>query len=267
MFKLYSEISALGRFTNGHLTEFIDSIDSMQWFEVDGGVAYICPEKTDYYFGHAVNLYAAPTDDVVGETLTALWDAHLLEKASKAHKRVVVWASEPFIDYKNIAKEYNHQCEVMLKYSPTAKKISRPTYNVKKIKADDFAQMVDIYVADSGEVQRNFIEWMVGNRMDAIAAGVANFFVIWNHDRGEIASIAGLYWKDGIYRYASVATRKAYRGRGYASALIAHIRDYALERGAKELYIMAENGSQAASIYMKTGFEINSYMYSIVADR
>lgn len=266
MFKLYSEISALGRFSNGFCTEYIDQIDSVQWFEVKGGIGYISPEKPDYYYGHAVNLFDAPAQDITGENLIKLWDEYIKPRAPKALKRIVCWEAETFLTYPHIDKKFNPECEVMFKYSPSAKQISRPTYNIKKITIDDFQQMVDIYVADSGEAQRGFNEWRTHIRMDAIAAGHSNFFAIWNRDKNEIAAIAGLYWKNGIYRYASVATRKAYRGRGYASALIAHIRDYAINDGAKELYIVAENNSQAAGIYMNAGFEVDGYAYSILAD-
>lgn len=267
MFKLYSEISSLSRFSNGFCTEYIDFVDSMNWFEIDVGLAYICPEKPDYYFGHCVNLFKSPATDIDAEYFIQLWDEHLAQKAPKALKRVVCWEDKKFINYPDFDSKFDFECNVQLKFSPQKVQVSRPEYNIKIIKPADLPQMVEIYVADAGEKQREHTEWMVGNRMDAIAAGHANFFAIWNVDRGEIAAIAGLYWKDGIYRYASVATRKAYRGRGYASAIIAYIRDYALQRGAQEIYIMAENGSQAAGIYINAGFEVDGYIYSIMSDR
>lgn len=267
MFKLYFEISSLNKFSNGFCTEYIDFIDSMDWFEIKGGVAYVSPEKTDYYFGNCVNLFDAPAMDIDGKYLDDLWDEHLAHKAPKAIKRVVLWEAENPIDYPDFGKQYDFEREVLLKFSSDTPQISRPKFNIKIIEAKDFQQVVEIYVADSGEAQREHIEWMVKNRFDAIKHGHANFFAVRNVGRGEIAAIAGLYWKDGIYRYASVATRKAYRGRGYASAIIAHIRDYAIERGAQEIYIMANKGSQAAGIYMNAGFEINRYIYSIMSNR
>lgn len=267
MFKLHSEISSLNRFSNGFCTEYIDFVDSMNWFEVNGGLAYTCPEKTDYYFGHCVNLFASPAPDVDGAYFIQLWDEHLAQKAPKAIKRVVLWEDKKLINYSGFGSKYDFECSALLKFSPLKKQVSRPKFNIKTITPANLPQMVEIYVADAGEAQREHIEWMVNNRFADINHGNANFFAIWNPDRGEIAAIAGLYWKDGIYRYASVATRKAYRGRGYASAIIAHIRDYSLQHGAQEIYIVAENGSQASGIYINAGFEIDGYIYSILADR
>lgn len=266
MFKLYSAISALNHFSTGYHTEFIDSIDSMQCFAIDQGFVFTCPERNDYWMGNGIALFNAP-DDVGGQPLTALWDEHVAPHMPKALKKFVFWESAQFIDYKNFDEKYDLGGEVILKYSSDAAKISRPIFNVKQITRDDFQKMVDIYVAENGESQRGFIEWRTGERMAAIDAGHCCFFAIWNESRNEIAAIAGLYWKDGIYRYASVTTRKGYRGRGYASALIAHIRDYALSHGAKEIYIVADKDSQAAGIYINAGFEISCYEYSILADR
>ncbi|MCJ8324655.1 MAG: GNAT family N-acetyltransferase [Rhizobiales bacterium] len=266
MFKLYNEISALGKFSRGMCTEYIDFVDSMCWFEYDFGVGYVCPEKTDYWFGHCLDLYHV-REDVTGEKLAVMWGQYLAPHAAKAVKKVVRWESERFINYPNIDKKYGLQCELILKHVADSAKIERPQFNVRPIIAADFRQMVDIYVDDAGEAQREFIQWSTKSRLDAIAAKQANFFAIWNVDRDEIAAIAGIYWQGGIYRYASVTTRKAYRGRGYASALIAHIRDYALDKGADEIYIIAENGSQAAKIYGDAGFEIASHLYSLVAAR
>lgn len=265
MFKLYNKISALGRFTGGFQTEFIDSIDSMQCFEVDEGFAFICPQKNDYWMGNGIAFFEPPAD-VGGAPLVALWDQHIAPQMPTAVKKFVFWESNKFVDYQNFDKKYDFGVEVILKYSPKQPQVSRPTYNVKIIKPDDYQQMVDIYVADAGEVQREFIEWRTKCRINEAKAGNCNFFAIWNVDRDEIAAIAGLYWHNNVFRYASVATRKGYRGRGYASALIAHIRDYALKKSAKEIYIVADKDSQAAGIYMNAGFEISAYGYSILAD-
>lgn len=266
MFKLYNQISALGRFSSGFHTEFIDCIDSMQCFEADEGFVFTCPEKSNYWMGNGIALFEPP-DDVGGQSLTNLWDQYVAPLMPTAVKKFVFWESVNFIEYHSFDESYDFGCEVILKYSSNADKIFRPTFNIKKINADNFQQMVDIYVADAGEAQREFIEWRTQNRLNDIVDGHANFFAIWNHSRGEIAAIAGLYWKDGIYRYASVATRKAYRGRGYCSALIANIRDYALKHDAKQIYIVADKDSQAAGIYMNAGFEIDGYVYSMLADR
>lgn len=266
MFKLYNQISALGRFTNGFNTEFIDSIDSMQAFAIDEGYVFTCPEKSDYWMGNGIAFFSPP-DDVGSQPLSALWDKYVAPLMPNAVKKIMSWQSTELIDYQNFTKQDDLECEVILKHCADASQILRPTFNVKKITTDDFQQMVDIYVADRGEAQRSFTEWMTNNRMKAIQAGNSNFFAIWNENKNEIAAIAGLYWKDGIYRYASVSTRKAYRGRGYSSALIAHIRDYALDNGANEIYIVANYNSQAAGIYMNAGFEISSYEYSLLVDR
>lgn len=267
MFKLYNQVSAVKRFSNGYSTEFIDSIDSMQCWQVPEGMAYICPEKPDYYYGHAVNLFTAPNADVTGEELVEIWDQHIALKAPKAIKRIITWETSKFIEYKNIDPKFDPENEVILKYSANKPAISRQTYNIQLLTKADEQQMVDIYVADAGEAQRDFIAWRSACRMADIEAGGSHFFAIWNRDKNEIAAIAGLYWCDGIFRYASVNTRKSYRGRGYCSALIAHIRDFALANGAKQLYIVATKGSQAAGIYMNAGFEVSSYEYSIMTDR
>ena len=86
MFKLYNEISALGKFSRGMCTEYIDFVDSMCWFEYDFGVGYVCPEKTDYWFGHCLDLYHV-REDVTGEKLAVMWGQYLAPHAAKAVKK------------------------------------------------------------------------------------------------------------------------------------------------------------------------------------
>lgn len=265
MFKLYNEISILNKFSEAYCSEYLPFVDSMQWQQFDNGVAYQCAEKPDYWFGHAVDLFDPPADTIKGEYLTKLWQKHVAPLAPNAHKQIVKWESDELLAYPNITQDYDFGVEVALKYSPNCSTELMAGYDVKAIKLEDCAAMVDVYCATMGDDKREYLQWVADCRIQNMQAGNSQFFAIWQD--GMIVSIAGLLWQNGIFRYASVATRKAYQKRGYASAIIAHIRDYALAKGAKSIYIVTDLDNSAAKIYMRAGFVINRYIYSIIADR
>lgn len=265
MFRLYHQVASLNKFSNGHLTDHLDFPDSMNLRQFDGGIAYDCPEQSDYWFGHCVNLFDAPKADITGEALCELWDAHVAPYAPKAIMKVVKWGAVELLKYPNIAEKYDLQAEVVLKFCTTKTQQLMVGYNVKLIEQSDYLAMVDIYVAEAGEKQRAHQAWRAKQRLKNVDVKNMQIFTIWQD--GQIVSIAGLIWCDGIFRYASVTTRIGYRGKGYASAIVAHIRDYALSRNAKEIYIHADYGSDAAAMYQRAGFEIDRYFYSTLSSR
>lgn len=265
MFKLYNEISKLSKFSEAYLTEYLPFSDSMQWQIFDNGIAYQCPERCDYWFGHAIDLYEAPLQNISGDYLTDIWQKQVAPLAPNAHRQVVKWESCQLLSYPNITQEYDFGVEVAFKYSSNNPSELMEGYDVVAIELKDYDAMVDVYCATMGDDKREYLRWVANCRMENMRIGNSQFFAIW-HD-GIIVSIAGLLWNNGVFRYASVATHDAYRGRGYASAIIAHIRDYALAKGAKSIYIVTDLENSAAKIYMRAGFVINRYIYSIIAER
>ncbi|NRA88884.1 MAG: hypothetical protein HRU28_16190, partial [Rhizobiales bacterium] len=117
MFKLYDEISKLNEFSKAYLTEYLPFPDSMQWQIFDNGIAYQCPERCDYWFGHAIDLYAAPLQNISGNYLTDIWKKQVAPLAPNAHRQVVKWESDQLLSYPNITQEYDFGVKVAFKYS------------------------------------------------------------------------------------------------------------------------------------------------------
>ncbi len=265
MFKLYDQVSALNKFSNGHLTDYLDFLDSMNLREFKGGIAYDCPDQPNYWYGHCVDLFKAPNADVTGEMLCKLWDVNVAPYAPKAVKRVVKWGANNLLTYPNIAEKFDFDTEAVLKYCPDNIPVTVTDYTIKPVRAQDKQAMVDLYVSEYGEQQRNHQIWRADIWSGFIAKGNAKYFAIWQDEK--MVSIAGLIWRHGVFRYVSVCTHKDYRGKGKASAIVAHIREYALNCGADEIYIVAEHESAASAMYQRAGFRIDRYFYSIEIDK
>jgi ribosomal protein S18 acetylase RimI-like enzyme len=72
-------------------------------------------------------------------------------------------------------------------------------------------------------------------------------------DEGAWASVAALVELAGVAYVDNVATLPRARGRGYASAVTAHLRDEALTAGARAVYLLAEPAGPIA-LYARLGF-------------
>ncbi len=82
--------------------------------------------------------------------------------------------------------------------------------------------------------------------------GIALYLAFVN---GSPAGCCSLFSKSGLGRVDSVITRKGFRRRGVAAALVCRAITDSLELGNSDTYLVTECGSPAEYLYRKIGFE------------
>ena len=271
MFKLYKEIVAMGMFDIGSRTDFFDLPDDSECFKIPEGVAFHAPSLPNYWIGNAVKLTKAPSTNIKGDALIKIWDFQLGEKATKAVKKVVIWSDKNELNYGSILKGIDHNCEVILKFDIQSRPKQANNQGIKPIEFSEqnIVSMANCYADNNRSTKIDFWldkcrYWLELSTQNNKLNGV-KFFAIWEDDK--IIAIAGVAWHGEVYRYRSVATLKAYRGRGFASALIGHILEFARDSQAKHIYIITEKDSDAELIYKRAGFKNDTYLYFLLVDR
>lgn len=265
MHKIYNEMHKTGGFSVGQTTEFLNYPDDMCLSAVQNGFAVVCPACPSYWYGNLFYLKTPPKLDVKPNELFDLWDTHVAPLAPLAKKKVIIWEVPTLADYEYLEDEEEFEVELMLKYCPTQDQQSVPEVDVVTLQTSQWDTFFDLHLQTNGQIADDFTKWQHKYFKQLQEGGYGQQFVIWDGD--EIVAAAGIVWNGTTYRYQMVATKKNHRRRGYASAIIAHIRDFALKRGAKDLFIAAEFDTPQAGIYQRAGFKIDSYMLSIIADR
>ncbi|NRA87463.1 MAG: GNAT family N-acetyltransferase [Rhizobiales bacterium] len=229
------------------------------------GLAVSCLPCPSFWYGNILHLFNAPDKNITGDELSMLWDEHVAKIAPNAPKKTIGWELPHSVDYQNIRNEFELDISLMLKYDPDIDAQKVANHKVVALKNHQWKPFFNLHQTINGVEADDFTIWQHSTFKTFFKNGVGQQFVIWDGD--QIAAAAGLAWQGTIYRYQMVATREIHRRRGYASAIIAYIRDFALERGATEIYLGGEKDSHAAGIYQRAGFKMDSYVYSILADR
>ncbi len=264
MFKLYDQMSALNCFTKGYATDFLNYSNDMRMVKCKLGLAVSCLPCPTFWYGNVLHLFNAPDKHIDGSELALLWDEYVAPIAPEAIKRTVEWELPHFLDYENIDQAFEPDIDLMLKYTPLIKPQKVASYEVLKLENHQWAEFFNLHQSINGSEADAFTNWQHATFKVFFENKVGQQFVIW--DGEQIIAAAGLVWSGTTFRYQMVATRESHRGRGYASAIIAHIRDFALKNGAKDIYLGGEMDSPELGIYQRAGFEVGSYVYSILAD-
>jgi N-acetylglutamate synthase-like GNAT family acetyltransferase len=91
------------------------------------------------------------------------------------------------------------------------------------------------------------------DRRQAAAVAAASFGVV---DGGRVVSYATVYVEGGVAEIDDVATVEAYRGRGYARAVVLRCLEAAREAGAELVFLLADDGDWPKELYAKLGFDV-----------
>lgn len=108
---------------------------------------------------------------------------------------------------------------------------------------------------------RVFVEADIAARRRLVDAGRSAWFGAFASD-GSLAASLGIVALGSRARYQYVLTDPAHRRRGLARHLLAVAARWAAERGAAELVIVADAGSDAARLYARAGFVPGAIGYS-----
>jgi phosphoribosylformimino-5-aminoimidazole carboxamide ribotide isomerase len=73
------------------------------------------------------------------------------------------------------------------------------------------------------------------------------------YDGGELVSVISLFDKEGSLQFRKFATRTSHQGKGYGTALLKHVMDWAQTRGRKNIWCNAR--LTATGIYKKFGMQ------------
>jgi GNAT superfamily N-acetyltransferase len=76
----------------------------------------------------------------------------------------------------------------------------------------------------------------------------------------QLKSIVSLFWQEDIYRFRKFATLAKEQGRGYGSALLRHIIQYAKDRGGSKIWCNAR--LSASGFYAQFGFKITGEYFT-----
>lgn len=110
----------------------------------------------------------------------------------------------------------------------------------------------------------------IAARRRLVGAGVARWFGVVDDDEALAASLGIVLLHDlepTTARYQSVLTSLAHRRRGLARHLLGVAAGWALDQGAEELVIVADEGSPAARIYAEAGFTPGARAYGWYSPR
>jgi len=90
-----------------------------------------------------------------------------------------------------------------------------------------------------------------GNLVDAGAGAWFGAF-----EEGRLVADLGIFARSGVGRFQAVETHPDARGRGIASAMVAHAGRFAVDRlRASRLVILADPAEDAIRLYRRRGFE------------
>jgi len=121
-------------------------------------------------------------------------------------------------------------------------------------------QLAEYEWARDGEVVRQVLD---AKRFIARAVD-ARFFGI--EADGEMVSWADLYLADGAAQVEDVGTLDAYRGRGYASALVLRGVEEARAAGADLVFLLADEDDWPKELYRRLGFDGIGRVYDFVRE-
>jgi GNAT superfamily N-acetyltransferase len=99
---------------------------------------------------------------------------------------------------------------------------------------------------------REFLRLQVARYARFVEAGHGDWFGVFDDDT--LVGTCGVFSRAGLTRYQVVCVDEAWRGRGVAMALVAHVASFALQRWNVPVLIGAAPGSQAERIYSRLGF-------------
>jgi hypothetical protein len=104
------------------------------------------------------------------------------------------------------------------------------------------------------EGQRAFVALQFRRYRRMTDAGMGTYFGAFSG--AEMAGAAGVFGKDGLFRYQLVATRPAYRRKGVCATLVYGAGGHALSHfGAETLVILAAANYHAWRVYQSVGLE------------
>lgn len=115
----------------------------------------------------------------------------------------------------------------------------------------EHALWVETAVADDLGTDQESL-WRQVARHETKLPGIALYLAFLN---GQPAGCCSLFSKSGLGRVDSVITRKGFRRRGVAAALVRRAITDSLELGNSNTYLVTECGSPAEFLYRKIGFE------------
>ncbi|SNC60052.1 Ribosomal protein S18 acetylase RimI [Kytococcus aerolatus] len=214
------------------------------------------PDNPGYHWGNFVQVTSGDSDDV--ERWLALFAEHFPTARHRAFGLArpsscpEVWGSH------GLAADDVEALTATRSPSPTP---VPQGYTVRTLQEEDeWEQRLAAELAEnaaSGEHPANeYAEFMrqdhlVRRRLQA--AGTARWIGAFTGD-GALAASLGMVDLDGRARYQSVLTAPEHRRRGLARHLLAVAADWAVERGAAEIVIVAEADSDAGRLYRRAGF-------------
>lgn len=73
------------------------------------------------------------------------------------------------------------------------------------------------------------------------------------YETGELISVISLFEKNGSVQFRKFATKTAMQGKGYGTALLQHVMDWAVTTGKKNIWCNAR--TSAIDIYKKFGMQ------------
>lgn len=215
--------------------------------------------EPDFWFGNQIIVKDKATPRPVSE---AWFNAHF-----PAAKHCVISFETVDLSLSDIDVAYAQDgfepevCDVLQRIG--APDVSMPAdHHISSAAAgDDWTEMLDLSIAIGAEQgfdpasHAGFLGRRQATYRHRIAQG-AGMWLIARDDAG-VAGQLGIFVGDRLARFQAVETRLDARGRGVASALIAAGCQYAqAQLPGCPVTIVAEQGSKAARLYRKLGFEL-----------
>lgn len=123
-------------------------------------------------------------------------------------------------------------------------------HRARQIRAEPWAQG-----DPTGEVARQLLE---RRKLTAQATNVRNFGA---EAEGKIVSFCELYSDGAIAQVEDVGTLEAYRGRGFARAVVQTAVDAAIAGGHELIFIIADDSDWPKELYGRMGFDAIGFIY------
>ncbi|MCL2317359.1 MAG: GNAT family N-acetyltransferase [Actinomycetia bacterium] len=226
----------------------------------EGCLVVRTPDNPGYHWGNCLYVTTGDVDDAAG------WLDVFAEEFPGAPHRAVALPRAP--DRESwVRAGFGLETERILSSRVPIVPTPPPAgYTVGPVRGDAWDGVVAAGCADGPHTEdhRVFERRRVASERRLVEAGAAEWFAVLSLD-GAVVSALGIVLVGELARYQSVLTLAAHRRRGLARHLLGVASGWAFDRGARELVIVADEGSDGDRLYRAAGFVPGAVEFSAYA--
>lgn len=247
---------------------------SIQHLDMQSHAVRSSPERSDYMYGHALLLDERPEVDELASWVERWREA--FADAPAAEWMVIEWteggdaAAPEALEHE--AERLGLELDSMIVFALDV--VQEPEigqqWRARPFDSDkDWLAGAEL-TATEGEddpAYLDFYQWKFRGYQHHWSAGQGVWFGVWEGDT--LIGSGGSIWYGGIARFQELTTHVDYRRQGVCSRLCYEMVSFlkSLDPPLDQILVVAEEGSAAAGVYERLGFEPRARQYTLEGDR